>query len=194
MMRIFGLILGLCLGTVCNGGNAVAADMQKLTGRVAPTALALPDPDGRQRSLEEFQGQVVVVNFWASWCPPCLREFPSLEQLSRDHSIIQELVDQGLFESAEEARGAGVKNNIITRGLGITHEVEVEEGADDVQTGDLFLFCSDGLSDMVADPVLEVTLNSAGDGLSELCGKLLDLAIQSGGRDNVSVILVRPEV
>jgi len=85
MMRIFGLILGLCLGTVCNGGNALAADMQKLTGRAAPTALALPDPDGRQRSLEEFQGQVVVVNFWASWCPPCLREFPSLEQLSRDH-------------------------------------------------------------------------------------------------------------
>jgi len=116
-----------------------------------------------------------------------------LEQLTRDHSIIQELVDQGLFESAEEARGAGVKNNIITRGLGIAHEVEVEEGADDVQNGDIYLFCSDGLSDMVADPILEETLSEGGDGLPDLCGKLLDLAIQNGGKDNVSLILVRPE-
>lgn len=116
-----------------------------------------------------------------------------LEQLTRDHSIIQELVDQGLFESAEEARGAGVKNNIITRGLGITREVDVEEGVDDVQTADIYLICSDGLSDMVPDPVLEETLIKGGEGLSDLCGKLLDLAIQNGGKDNVSLILVRPE-
>jgi len=116
-----------------------------------------------------------------------------LEQLTRDHSIIQELVDQGLFESAEEARGAGVKNNIITRGLGITREVDVEEGVDDVQTADIYLICSDGLSDMVPDPLLEETLSKGGEGLSDLCGKLLDLAIQNGGKDNVSLILVRPE-
>ena len=116
-----------------------------------------------------------------------------LEQLTRDHSIIQELVDQGLFESAEEARGAGVKNNIITRGLGITREVDVEEGVDDVQTADIYLICSDGLSDMVPDPVLEETLSKGGEGLSDLCEKLLDLAIQNGGRDNISLILVRPE-
>jgi len=116
-----------------------------------------------------------------------------LEQLTRDHSIIQELVDQGLFESAEEARGAGVKNNIITRGLGITREVDVEEGVDDVQTADIYLICSDGLSDMVPDPVLEETLSKGGEGLSDLCEKLLDLAIQNGGKDNISLILVRPE-
>ena len=116
-----------------------------------------------------------------------------LEQLTRDHSIIQELVDQGLFESAEEARGAGVKNNIITRGLGITREVDVEEGVDDVQTEDIYLICSDGLSDMVPDPVIEETLGKGGEGLSDLCGKLLDLAIQNGGKDNVSLILVRPK-
>jgi protein phosphatase len=115
-----------------------------------------------------------------------------LEQLTRDHSIIQELVDQGLFESAEEARGAGVKNNIITRGLGITREVDVEEGVDDVQTEDIYLICSDGLSDMVPDPVIEETLGKGGEGLSDLCGKLLDLAIRNGGSDNVSLILVRP--
>jgi len=116
-----------------------------------------------------------------------------LEQLTRDHSIIQELVDQGLFESAEEARGAGVKNNIITRGLGITREVDVEEGVDDVQAADIYLICSDGLSDMVPDPVLEETLSKGGEGLSDLCEKLLDLAIQNGGKDNISLILVRPE-
>jgi protein phosphatase len=116
-----------------------------------------------------------------------------LEQLTRDHSIIQELVDQGLFETAEEARGAGVKNNIITRGLGITREVDVEEGVDDVQAADIYLICSDGLSDMVPDPVLEETLSKGGEGLSDLCEKLLDLAIQNGGKDNISLILVRPE-
>ena len=62
---------------------------------------------------------------------------------------------------------------------------------DDVQTEDIYLICSDGLSDMVPDPVIEETLGKGGEGLSDLCGKLLDLAIQNGGKDNISLILVR---
>ncbi|MCP3869687.1 MAG: serine/threonine-protein phosphatase [Gammaproteobacteria bacterium] len=117
-----------------------------------------------------------------------------LEQLTRDHSIIQELVDQGFFESIDEARSAGVKNNIVTRGLGITHEIEVETGVSEVHSGDLYLLCSDGLSDMVADQVLEETLCDGGRDLSETCDRLLDLAIGMGGRDNISLVLVRPVI
>ena len=66
------------------GMGTFAAEITALGGSPAPTSLALLDAHEREHSLEEYRGRVLLVNFWASWCPPCLREFPSLEALKRE--------------------------------------------------------------------------------------------------------------
>ena len=58
-----------------------SAEVTQVPGVPAPSLLVLEDISGETRSLDEFLGSVVIVNFWATWCPPCLREFPSLERL-----------------------------------------------------------------------------------------------------------------
>jgi len=62
---------------------AVSEEITVLGGAPAPSGLSLRDVAGNARSLEDYAGRVVLVNFWASWCPPCVREFPSFEALSR---------------------------------------------------------------------------------------------------------------
>lgn len=115
-----------------------------------------------------------------------------LQQLTRDHSMIQELVDQGLFDSVEEARAAGVKNNVLMRGLGIEPEVEVDEGTVPAQADDLFLFCSDGLSNMVGDDEMQETLARLAGDLEQAGAELQRRALEHGGLDNVSLVLARP--
>jgi len=116
----------------------------------------------------------------------------TLEQLTKDHSMIQELVDQGLFESIEAALDAGVKNNILTRGVGIDPEVEVDVGNQEARQGDIYLFCSDGLSNMIHDPVMEQVLRDVDGDLNTASERLIGLALENGGLDNVSVVLVQP--
>ncbi len=117
-----------------------------------------------------------------------------LEQLTRDHSMIQELVDQGMFQSVEQALEAGVKNNVLMRGLGIEPVVEVDEGVVTVAAGDLFLFCSDGLSNMVGDGEIGEVLGRSSRDLEEAGAELQRLALDNGGLDNVSLVLARPTV
>ena len=72
-----------------------------------------------------------------------------LEQLSHDHSFIQEVVDQGFFRSLDDARQYGIGDNILTRALGSTPDVRVCSGLTEIKTGDIYLFCTDGLTGMV---------------------------------------------
>jgi protein phosphatase len=116
----------------------------------------------------------------------------ALERLTRDHSMIQELVDQGLFESVEAAREAGVKNNILTRGVGIDRQVEVDIGSHAARDDDIYLFCSDGLSNMVQDPEIEQILRELDGDLAGASERLIGLALENGGLDNVSVVLAQP--
>ena len=59
-----------------------AAELQPYEERAEPPALALPDMGGRPHTLDSYRGQVVLVNFWASWCTPCLMEMPSMQRLA----------------------------------------------------------------------------------------------------------------
>ncbi|MES9845415.1 MAG: Stp1/IreP family PP2C-type Ser/Thr phosphatase [Candidatus Sedimenticola sp. PURPLELP] len=117
-----------------------------------------------------------------------------LDRLTRDHSMIQELVDQGMFESMEEAHEAGVRNNVLTRGLGVDQQLEVDTADIQIKTGDLFLFCSDGLSNMVNDHVMEEILSASDQSIESKTDQLLAMALENGGLDNVSLVLVQPQI
>lgn len=111
-------------------------------------------------------------------------------QLTRDHSLLQEQIDAGLI-SPEQAQHATHKN-LVTRALGVEDTVLLEVNEFRAENGDLFLFCSDGLSDMVPDNRIAAILVGAGT-LEEKARALVDAANDSGGRDNISVILVHAQ-
>lgn len=115
-----------------------------------------------------------------------------LDQLTVDHTLIQELVDHG-FYSREEAREA-LNKNLVTRALGIepTVAVDVREGL--ALPGDLYLLCSDGLNDMVQDETIRSILCEQSHDLDLAAAALVGAALNAGGRDNVSVLLVRTGV
>jgi len=113
----------------------------------------------------------------------------TFEQITRDHSLLQEQIDSGMI-SKEQARYSQNKN-LVTRAVGIDPEVETEIHTYEVQAGDIYLLCSDGLSDMVLDEDIHATLGALRANLPLAATQLVQLANDSGGRDNVSVILVR---
>lgn len=111
-----------------------------------------------------------------------------LAQVTRDHSVLQEQIDAGLV-SQQEARHSRIRN-LVTRALGVDAELTVEAHEHAVQEGDLYLFCSDGLSDMLTDEEIAELL-APGVELEELCTGLVCAANEAGGADNVSVVLVK---
>lgn len=113
----------------------------------------------------------------------------TLEAITRDHSLLQEQIDAGII-SVEDARLSKNKN-LVTRAVGIDAEVEVEIHVHDVWVGDIYLLCSDGLNDMVEDEDIQSTLNAFQSNLPLAASQLIQLANDNGGRDNVSVILVK---
>jgi protein phosphatase len=117
-----------------------------------------------------------------------LRE-EKLEQVTRDHSLLQEQIDSGMI--TKEAARRSQNKNLVTRALGIEPEVETEIHTYDVRPGDLYLLCSDGLNDIVEDEDIELTLNAMGSNLPLAANQLVQMANDNGGRDNVSVVLVR---
>ena len=113
----------------------------------------------------------------------------SFELLTKDHSLLQEQLDSGMI-SAEDARYSQNKN-LVTRALGVEPVVESEIKDFEVVPGDLFLLCSDGLNDMVDDEEMSLTLQALGANLSLAADQLVQMANDNGGRDNVSVILIK---
>lgn len=114
-----------------------------------------------------------------------------LTQLSRDHTLVQELVDQELFGSIDEAKEAGVGENVLTRALGAEGPVMVDGSSEAIAVGDLYLFCSDGLNHMVEDAAISSALSEAWDSLDDQADALLALAYAAGGADNITVVLAK---
>jgi PPM family protein phosphatase len=107
-------------------------------------------------------------------------------QMTRDHSLLQEQIDAGLI-SMEQAQFA-THRNLVTRALGVEDTVLLEVNEYRVEDGDLYLFCSDGLNDMLSDERIAALLVTAGT-LEEKATALVEAANGAGGRDNISVIL-----
>lgn len=114
-----------------------------------------------------------------------------MEQMTKDHSVIQELLDQGVYDSMEEARAVGSKN-LITRALGAESAVDIDLQEEISRTGDIYLLCSDGLTDMLEEDKIYLTLNKFSANLKLAAEKLIWMANQNGGNDNISVVLARP--
>jgi PPM family protein phosphatase len=113
----------------------------------------------------------------------------NFRQITKDHSLIQELIDRGLY-TPEEAMQKTPKN-LVTRALGIDAKVEVDVLEEPLKTGDIYLLCSDGLNDMVNDEEIHLTLSKYSANLAHSAEELIRLANSKGGKDNISVILIR---
>jgi PPM family protein phosphatase len=111
------------------------------------------------------------------------------EQITMDHSLLQELVDRGFYSQEEAQRSTN--RNYVTRALGVDNNVEVEVQEVEAQKGDFFLMCSDGLPDMVEDEDIHLTISTFNDHVATIGEQLIKLANDNGGRDNISVVLVR---
>ena len=111
----------------------------------------------------------------------------ALVQLTEDHSLVQEQINAGLI-TKEQAQTSSNKN-LVTRALGIEPEVELELQELDVEAGDFYLLCSDGLSDMVSDAEIAETLREANGNITHAANRLVHLANEHGGVDNISVML-----
>lgn len=112
-----------------------------------------------------------------------------LSHVTEDHSLIQEQVRRGLL-TADDARNSAIKN-LVTRALGVEPDVEPDIVEDIVQAGDVYLMCSDGLTDVVPDEAVRLTLTQNIKDLRKAAAQLIQLANDAGGPDNISVILVR---
>jgi len=111
-----------------------------------------------------------------------------LNQITRDHSLLQEQIDAGLITPEQAAFSAN--KNLVTRAVGVEDTVLLETHQHEVMPGDVYLMCSDGLSDMLDDPGIGQLLLSC-DSLDAAAQALIDAANDAGGKDNISVILVR---
>lgn len=112
-----------------------------------------------------------------------------LEQVTRDHSFLQEQVESGIL-TEDEARHSTYRS-LLTRALGIDPEVEAEISELDVEDGDLYLLCSDGLTDMLDAEDVRSIIGHGDVAVADIAAHLVAEANARGGRDNISVILVR---
>jgi PPM family protein phosphatase len=113
-----------------------------------------------------------------------------LEQLTRDHSLMQELVDRG-FYTPEQARKS-LNKNLVTRAVGIDEHLMIDIQEDVAMLDDIYLLCSDGVTDMIDDELILKTLKKYSDDLGKGAHELVQEANEHGGKDNISAILARP--
>lgn len=112
-----------------------------------------------------------------------------LQALTRDDSLLSDQVELGLI-AAEDSRGSH-NRHLVTQALGVAESVTVHLNEESVRAGDVFLLCTDGLSDLVEVSDIELIIDSLKTNLPLAAGQLMQLANDNGGYDNISVVLVR---
>lgn len=143
---------------------------------------------GATLALTVFRGRTVTVGHVGDSRVYRFRQ-GELQSLTRDHSLLEEQIRNGLL-SRDEARRSH-NRSVVTRALGVDPEVDTEIQVYDVRPGDIFLICSDGLTDMVDDDTIGSSLAATRHDLHLTARNLVQLANDCGGRDNISVILAR---
>lgn len=136
-------------------------------------------------ALLAFEGQYRCL--WMGDSRVYLIRKGTLRQLSRDHSEVQELLDQGALTPEEARSFAG--RNVITRAVGVDPELALDFAYGEMEFGDSYLLCSDGLTAHCSDEDILGAVN--GRVAQQVCDLLLQMTLERGGTDNVSVIVVQ---
>ena len=111
-----------------------------------------------------------------------------LRQVTRDHSLVQELVREGNLQESEAQ--IHPRKNMITRAVGAEKAVRTDFFDVEIRTGDQIVLCTDGLTNMVSDETMSDVLFTADETPEEKASKLVNIAEENGGRDNITVILI----
>ena len=167
----------------------LAREIGKANGAIFHAANSQPQYSGMGTTLVAavFHGNKVTVAHLGDSRLYRFRD-GQLEQVTRDHSLLQEQIDVGML-TPEQAK-LSLNKNLVTRALGVDEDVLPEIHDYEVVAGDIYLLCSDGLSDMVSDSDISDAVGMLSANL-ELCAEqLIQMANDNGGRDNISVILV----
>ena len=154
---------------------------------------------GAQRHLRPMGSTGVAIffdrstmMFEVSWCGDSrmyLVRDGSIKQITRDHSLVQDLVDQGQI-TADQAL-VDPRRNIITHAIGIggLHSLRIDTTRGDITPGDRFILCTDGLTNEVPDEVI-IQISDQSNSAQRCCEQLTARALDSGARDNVTVVVV----
>ncbi|OLL28166.1 serine/threonine protein phosphatase [Burkholderia sp. SRS-W-2-2016] len=153
--------------------------------------------EAARRQVQRIGSTVVVLlacdrfcgYLWAGDSRIYLYRAGQLRQLTRDHSQVEELRSLGVI-TEEEARHHPAQH-MITRAVGATDVLELDDDAIEVADGDVFLLCSDGLSNELSDDEIADVLTSAQR--ENACGELVELALARGGRDNITAVVVEAQ-
>lgn len=174
-------------------------DLDKLTRaaveelrQVNDQLIRLARSNGSDRTIGTTVVGLVILGerfrcFWAGDSRAYWIRGGEIMRLSRDHSLVQDLVDAGMLqpEEAEHHENA----NVITRAVGVRERLEVDTVSGDAQPGDLFLLASDGLTRLVSDD--EMAAEIARGSLEQAADSLIEMVLERGAPDNVSVVITR---
>lgn len=190
MHHLHEAFAGTSSGTAQDAAQAISEAIRLANSAILDTARSRPDYHGMGSTIVVtiFNGDHVWVGHVGD---SRLYRFRNarLEQLTQDHSVVQELVNRGLF-TLEEARQT-VAKNLVTRALGVDPVIAPDIGEDTCQPDDIYLLCSDGLSEVVTDAEIATLLAGTHSDLDAATRGLVNLANERGGPDNISVILAR---
>ena len=172
-----------------NSLDAVRSRLSDATGRLRQTALQQRDAVVARTVVVFLARDRHCVCLWAGDSRAYLYREGQLKRLTRDHTQVEELVAQGIMD--REQAQSSVSSNIITRAIGANNPLELDAELLEAQDGDLYLLCSDGLTNEVSDEEIGNAL--AGGHCDYASMALLELALRRGARDNVTLIVMRAD-
>jgi len=160
--------------------------------RVNHELIALAGSDDVQRTIGSTVVGLAVADgqfrcFWAGDSRAYRIRDEQIAQLTRDHSLVQDLVDAGMLTPQEAENHPNA--SVITRAVGVIEELKIDTVSGDVRSGDQFLLASDGLTRVVDDRELAAELTSRPP--AEAVERLIDTVLSRGAPDNVSIIIAR---
>jgi serine/threonine protein phosphatase Stp1 len=128
--------------------------------------------------------------FWAGDSRAYRFRNGDVQQLTKDHTQVQEMVDRGLLKPEEASRHP--MSHVLVRAVGVTPDFSLEESRGEIEPGDIFFLCSDGIYDVLEDDEIAALL--AKSRKIDAMEKMIAMALDLGARDNVTGIIVRPDL